>query len=488
MNLKLWMLVFACWSISYGYAQSQLPVSLKIDSSFAYIQGYSQQSLQKLKSHFDKANQEKVVILHYGGSHIQAENPTTVARAKFHERFGYGGRGLMFSYGAANTYSSINYSSTFTGKWKYNKSFQGKKADLPLGVCGMVVETTDSVASLNFKLKNPIQKENYSCYLFFENDSVSHGFRLFINEMEVDELTYSPNGASFNYSDSINSIRIQIIKKNGSKRFRFYGLNIENTQNGGVVYHSTGVGAAAFRSILTLEKLPDQIPLINPDIVLLDFGTNDILYQNKIDKNLVKEVEKSIRMWRELQPEVLIVLTSTQDLYYKKRYITAGIEFRNLMDSLAKANNCLFWNWYDLSGGIRTIRTWYDEGYAQKDCIHLTKKGYQVKGSLLYDSFMNTLDSIGKNGSIKTLTIPLKDYSIEDTTTVPKVEQTNVERDNTVPIAKPKPQFKWYTVKSGDTLSEISRKYNVSVGKIKSANGLRGDVIRVGQRLKIPLR
>jgi LysM repeat protein len=281
---------------------------------------------------------------------------------------------------------------------------------------------------------------------------------------------------------------LEVLKKQGSQRFRFYGLNVENIKNQGVVYHSTGVGAAAFRSILTLEKLPVHVPEINPDIVLLDFGTNDILYHNKIDKNLVKEVEKSIKMWRELHPEVLIVLTSVQDLYYKKKYITAGIDFRNLMDSLARANDCLFWNWYDLSGGIKTIRTWYNEGYAQQDCIHLTKKGYQVKGSLLFDSFMNTLDYLSSNQSVAELTVPLKDYSVLDSTNQSLPDSVTVQPEAPIKVVKPKPQSKSYTVKSGDTLSEISRRYNVSVSKIKSANGLRSDVIRIGQRLKIPLK
>jgi LysM repeat protein len=482
----LLLCLLGCWNI---IAQEiTVPLSLKIDSSFAYIQGYSSKSLIALKSHFDRVKEDKLVILHYGGSHIQAENPTTVARTKFHQRFGYGGRGLMFNYGAANTYSSINYSSTCTGKWRYNKSFQGKKADLPLGICGMVVETTDTVATLNFKLKNTIVKEDYACFLFFENDSVSHDFRLIINEQQIEDFRLFPHGASFSFKDSIHSVRLEVLKKQGSQRFRFYGLNVENVKNQGVVYHSTGVGAAAFRSILTLEKLPVQVPEINPDIVLLDFGTNDILYHNKIDKNLVKEVEKSIKMWRELHPEVLIVLTSVQDLYYKKKYVTAGIDFRNLMDSLARANDCLFWNWYDLSGGIKTIRTWYNEGYAQQDCIHLTKKGYQVKGSLLFDSFMNTLDYLSSNQSVAELTVTLKDYSVLDSTNQSLADSVTVQPETPIKVVKPKPQSKSYTVKSGDTLSEISRRYNVSVSKIKSANGLRSDVIRIGQRLKIPLK
>lgn len=43
-----------------------------------------------------------------------------------------------------------------------------------------------------------------------------------------------------------------------------------------------------------------------------------------------------------------------------------------------------------------------------------------------------------------------------------------------------------HTVKSGDTLSGIARRYGSSVAKIKSANGLRSDMIRPGQSLSVP--
>jgi hypothetical protein len=126
------------------------PPALNIDQNYAYLQFYNNEQLTKFATHFQNVDKDKLVILHYGGSHIQAENPTTIARNRFHERFGSGGRGLLFNYGAANTYSSINYASTYTGKWNYNKSYQGKKEALPLGVCGMVVETSDSASSLLF--------------------------------------------------------------------------------------------------------------------------------------------------------------------------------------------------------------------------------------------------------------------------------------------------------------------------------------------------
>ncbi len=52
--------------------------------------------------------------------------------------------------------------------------------------------------------------------------------------------------------------------------------------------------------------------------------------------------------------------------------------------------------------------------------------------------------------------------------------------------SKPKPSTRYHTVRRGDTLYGLSRKYGRSVSSIKSANGLRSDLIRDGQRLKIP--
>ncbi len=43
-----------------------------------------------------------------------------------------------------------------------------------------------------------------------------------------------------------------------------------------------------------------------------------------------------------------------------------------------------------------------------------------------------------------------------------------------------------YTISSGDTLSAIARRHNVSVDAIRRENGLNGHVIQVGQVLKIP--
>lgn len=56
-----------------------------------------------------------------------------------------------------------------------------------------------------------------------------------------------------------------------------------------------------------------------------------------------------------------------------------------------------------------------------------------------------------------------------------------------IPVPKVNTTYKRkYKVKKGDTLSEIAQKYHTTVKKIKKANGLKSDLIKTGQVLKIP--
>ena len=104
-------------------AQDTLFDKLKIDTTYCNLNFYSNKTAKQLQELFKSTQQEKLVIFHYGGSHIQAEMPTSVARENLTQLFGDGGRGMIFPYNVANTYSSVNYSIKHTGNWKYGKSF-----------------------------------------------------------------------------------------------------------------------------------------------------------------------------------------------------------------------------------------------------------------------------------------------------------------------------------------------------------------------------
>lgn len=54
------------------------------------------------------------------------------------------------------------------------------------------------------------------------------------------------------------------------------------------------------------------------------------------------------------------------------------------------------------------------------------------------------------------------------------------------PKPKPKPSFTFHTVRKGDTLYGLAKRYGTTVGRIQQANGISGSLIRIGQKLKIP--
>jgi hypothetical protein len=80
--------------------------------------------------------------------------------------------------------------------------------------------------------------------------------------------------------------------------------------------------------------------------------------------------------------------------------------------------------------------------------------------------------------------ISLNDYTkleVEKERTTPIVAVAPVKKAPATPT-----HHKTYKVKSGDTLSEIAEKFHTTPTKIKKANGMRSDMIRIGQVLKIP--
>ncbi len=48
------------------------------------------------------------------------------------------------------------------------------------------------------------------------------------------------------------------------------------------------------------------------------------------------------------------------------------------------------------------------------------------------------------------------------------------------------PEYTIYIVQRGDYLAKISKKFNITIAAIKSLNNMKGDTVRIGQKLKLP--
>jgi LysM repeat protein/lysophospholipase L1-like esterase len=510
-HLKLFLIILYSFLVGHnliGQTDENLEKKLSIKPSYNYIQFNNPSLFQELLVGLQSAKNKGFSIVHFGDSHIQAEGPTSVARKNLHAKYGDAGRGMMFAYSAANSYTSIQYGTSHTGNWTYAKSFQASPK-LPIGVSGMTVNTTEKDASLIFKLKYP--SPNYTkLKLFIAKDSTCFDFKLIANSdtflIKTNEyLSHSKPFIELTIPSNTSTISIKTWQnKPFQNHFEFYGMSFETPTFNGVIYHSVGVGASQFGSLLVEQLLEPQLQALSPNLLVLDFGTNNYLYDNQVKPELGPQIEQIIQNLKKYAPKAIILLTSTQDLYFKSKPVTAGIIFRNLIDSLAKKNNCLFWDWYAVAGGKKSLTKWRDAGYAQNDLVHLTNKGYEFKGQLFYEAIENSIDSLKKNPNLLNIILPYeegKDVTLitnekEEVKSSDKKEVVHkpIKNDSNVkpPVKKKEdekktpPKTKTHIVKKGDTLYDLAKKYKTTVAQIKKTNNLKSDNLKIGQKLIIP--
>lgn len=450
---------------------------------FNMIQFYSRDALEHFYKVWMQTKERKLSIVHLGDSHLQSDAFPGQARKSLQAIHGDGGRGMMFPYSTAKSYSSIEYKTTHTGDWTFGKSYI-VPSKIPLGVVGMTCNTVKADAGFTFTFKEPVPATHTQLKLFIkkQHDSfdctVEAGGKIILVEVDsssADTLPY--------YQIDIPPVGKEIVvrmAKNNSweSEFEFYGMSLETPANNGLIFHNCGVGASRYQSILYEELFQAQLPSLNPDLVIIDFGTNDYLYDDSIKTNLETEITQVIGRVRAVAPNASIVLTSTMDMYRKGGHVTSGEKFSGLIHQVARKENCGVFDWYWIAGGWKVMQKWQDSAIAQPDMIHLTLKGYRLKGKLLVDAMVKTTDWMSKNPEKDSLVLftdsiraQQKRFRLADTTEAKAAIAGKV-------LVKHK-------VKPGESLSSIGKKYGVTVADIKKWNKLRSNMIHPNQVLLI---
>ena len=360
------------------------------------IQFYNSNALKDFTNAMKEVNNEQVTILHLGDSHIQSEIPTGQARQLLQKKYGEAGRGLIFPYSTAKTYSSIYYTSKHEGEWLSAKSMK-LPALYSLGIMGMTARTEDSTAAFTITFNSKIPSHFKKLKIYCDKTFDSYDIQLITDESQVPVNVYSDSTESnfllVDIPHIAQKITLKITKTSAQQKyFQFYGMDLISEKNSGINYHSSGVGGAKFRSVLALSHFSKQVQSINPNLVIIDFGTNDFLYDDSIKSTLEQDIKAVVGKVRVATPLASIVLCSTQDLYYKQKNIKSTEAFSKLISKLAKELECGFWDWYWISGGSNSLKMWFNEGLSRQDLIHLTNSGYKVKGKLLYDAIQNSIE------------------------------------------------------------------------------------------------
>lgn len=452
-----------------------------IDSNVNVIQTHRKTLIAPFMAKLKKTNKQRVHILHIGDSHVQADIFTHETRTLMGGTFGHAGRGMVFPYTTARTHTAADYRSRHTGKWYYARNVE-RYPELPIGVTGITSRTYEhqSAFKLSFK-EGAIRPEFTRLRILMDRTVRSFDLRIIAGRDTV--LVDVFKNAIDSLSDQIwvdmpkgsSEYLFELVKNDTLQSyFEIYGISIESPDNRGLLYSSVGINGAGHYSIMRENKLPQHLTDLKPDAIILDVGANDF-YQKGMDQQRFKDnLVSIIEMFKTYAPDALIILSNSQDIHRGGYSVRACSIFSTMISDVAKSENVAFYDWYRVAGGNQSMKIWKSLHLANRDGVHLTRDGYELKGSLIYQSFGRTYRRFFTPTKKETsIIIPCLDPSQLDSAELAK-EINSVEK-------------KWleHTVKKGETAWGIAQMYNISVIQLKEWNRLGSYALKEGQKLKV---
>jgi hypothetical protein len=167
----------------------------------------------------------------------------------------------------------------------------------------------------------------------------------------------------------------------------------------GVVYDSIGLNgcwAGVLAHHMNAEHWATELRAAKPDLVIINYGTNETGYKNYVEGAYPKDVREIIRRVREALPETSLLIMSPMDRGSRAAGGEIGTiaqlpQLVSLQARLAADNDCAFFNTFQAMGGPGTMGKWYmaEPRLVSADFIHPLPAGARIVGTLLYQALMD---------------------------------------------------------------------------------------------------
>jgi len=179
---------------------------------------------------------------------------------------------------------------------------------------------------------------------------------------------------------------------------RAFGVNFEK-QAAGVQYDSLGLNGA-YVSVLArmfdARHWGEELRHLRPDLVIINYGTNESAYASFVDQSYAKELREIVRRVRAALPESSILLMSPMDRGTREVGGEIGTmptipRLVTIQQRVAMETGCGFFNTYLAMGGPGTMGQWYqaEPRLVGGDFIHPMPAGAKIVGNLLYQALFD---------------------------------------------------------------------------------------------------
>jgi lysophospholipase L1-like esterase len=329
--------------------------------------------------------------LHYGDSHVAADEWTGDIREHLQQTFGDGGSGYSIAGRPWNSYRRLDVKSGSTRGW-HSDGLVGRTGDGIYGLGGVSMSTTAPRQSI-FLLAEAQRFE-----LYYLQQPGGGAIQIYDNGMPVERISTDGETAPnyFHYDAEPGQHRLEVETLEHAP-VRVFGWVAEKPT--GVTYEALGINGAQASMILNWNDavLKSNIERRNPALIVLSYGTNEGGHKDWTLESYRDMFTHLIERLRRDAPTATILVIGPPDRAIRVR--GKGWVTLDGMDLIveaerqaALAQGCAFWDQRAKMGGKGSMRQWVQAGMAQGDYTHLTAPGYHMIGDAMFRDLMSEYD------------------------------------------------------------------------------------------------
>lgn len=371
---------------------SQVPSFVNLEKSKLYF-GKDSSEFMKFYAKIDELREgkrNKVTVVHFGGSHIQAGFWTEVLMDGFQGLGNFKGGGTyIFPFQIVKTNSPNFFRSFTTGKWIRKRSALAKEMCDNLGMSGMAGITNDSANTFGFKLQANNHHQSFNSLRVYHNFNPSFEFSI-ANQTGTHFIRTDDRAkgyTEFEFETFIDSVNFELVRKDTIiKDFMLKGFSIENS-NPGVYYAAIGVNGASTASYLRCQSFVNELATIPPDLVIFSIGVNDTHDMNFSKERFIANYDSLITLVKQASPNCTFLFNTTTDNFIRRKTANKRpIKAQEAAYELMQKHNGAVYDLYAVMGGYKSIYKWYKAGLASKDRVHFNGRGYRILATLMFDA------------------------------------------------------------------------------------------------------
>lgn len=339
----------------------------------------------------------KFRVLHFGDSHIAADNESSVVRSSLQSRFGDGGPGVVLPWRGPRLYT-VNYTYGNTYGWqRAHPLYNSPVEDTGLALSYIEAQAPNQSAWIEatgseFRVDYLAQPGGGDAEFLLDGASVGRR-RMSANSPQLQVARFQAAGPDAPHRFEIRTLDSGLV--------RILGVSVEKSAPG-VVYSALGLVGARAEYLLKCREdtFNAQIANEQPDLVIMGYGTNESSGSYLDENAYATALSSIIARFHRAAPSALVILLTPPDRGDNGPREAQHIQ--TMLKQVMSAERTVAWNegaivldLHTAMGGAGSAEHWaaVQPPLARPDMTHFTSEGYNLLGRYIAGGIMKLYDS-----------------------------------------------------------------------------------------------